>query len=291
MTLNFSNKIVNKEHFPFFEIKDILPVEFYNTLRKDIIEIYTNELKKYKNFEENLFNATSKGALNFIPSFYIGGGREKDSQKIFYKLSQKYTSFKTLIEYFNNEKFCNKIYSILEKKNLLKINKLRDPEYKLSFLEYLLFNNYYINFKLSFFTKNSGLGLHRDHGSKEVALLLYFGFSDNIDRNLGGTQCYKSSNKTKKFVDHEIDVTQIKNFQLIYDKKPEPNSIFGFKKTLNSWHGVNKMKLPDNVYRINLQINFMRLDTLKNDNFFINKIKYKILNIKIKLYKFFNNEI
>ena len=291
MKFNFSKVIKNNQYFPLFEIKNFLPHDFYNTLRKDIIEIYTNELKKYTKSEENLFNATKKGALNFIPSFYIGGGREKDSQKIFNLLSQKHSSIKILIEYLNNENFCNKIYSLLEKKSLIKINKLRDPEYKLSILEYLLFNNYYVNFKLSFFTKKSGLGLHRDHGSKEVALLLYFGFSDNLSRNSGGTQCYKPINDTEKFIDHEVDENQIKDFQLIYDKKPEPNSLFGFKKTLNSWHGVNKMELPDNVYRINLQINFMRLDSLKSNNFIFNRNKYIILNLKIKLYKFINNEV
>jgi len=52
------------------------------------------------------------------------------------------------------------------------------------------------------------------------------------------------------------------------DYKPKENSLLGFKRTENSWHAVEEMELPQDIMRVNLQINFMRLDDLK----YINKM-------------------
>ena len=94
-----------------------------------------------------------------------------------------------------NEKFTNEIFEQLEKKSFLKKNKLRKPDYKLKFYEFLIYNNFYINLKFSYYREGSGLALHRDQGFKELALLIYMGFSDNIKRDNGGTQLYNVTDK------------------------------------------------------------------------------------------------
>ena len=203
-------------------------------------------------------------------------------------LSKKYQSIKHLLNLTYNQSFINEIFKLLEDKKFLKKNKLRYPNEKLSILDYIFYNNIYINYKFSFFENNSGLGLHRDHGSKEVALLLYFGFSDNINRSSGGTQVYLKVDD-KVYEDHKIEEKNLSNFLLVHDQKPLQNALFGFKKTDNSWHGVKRINLPSNVLRLNLQINFMRLDDLKHNSIFFEKIKYKILNIKMRFYKFITN--
>jgi len=279
----FFNNIIKKEKkpYPFFEIKDFLKVNLYKNLRNDFIDIYRN------NQNSNLFKKTEKGISDFKTSYFIGGGKEKDSYETFLSFSEKYKSIKDLLNLTYNQQFVDKIFALLGDKNFFKKNKLRYPNEKLSMLDYIFFNNVYINYKFSFFENNSGLGLHRDHGSKEVALLLYFGFSDNIDRSHGGTQVYHK-NDDKVYKDHKIEEKDLTNFLLIHDQKPIQNTLFGFKKTDNSWHGVKRINLPFKVLRLNLQINFMRLDSLKHNSIFYEKLKFKVLNFKLRFYKFIN---
>ena len=188
-----------------------------------------------------------------------------------------------------NEKFTNEIFEQLEKKSFLKKNKLRKPDYKLKFYEFLIYNNFYINLKFSYYREGSGLALHRDQGFKELALLIYMGFSDNIKRDNGGTQLYNVTDK--KICSHMVPIDKVNNFKLLHNHKPYENSILGFKRTSNSWHAVSPLKLPNNVYRLNIQINFMRLNTLEFENSIIDKIKYRIINFKLILYRILNKEM
>ena len=175
--LDYKNIKIEKKPFPFFSIENFFDVKFCKNLKKEFLEIYENENRKFYNKKESIFKNTDSGNLDYDKSFYIGGGKEKDSLKLFLQLSQKYSYLDKLIKKINNQKFTDQIFNLLEKKVFWKKNVLRAPDYKLNFFEFLFFNNFYINFKISYFKNKSGLALHRDHGGKEIALLYYLGFS------------------------------------------------------------------------------------------------------------------
>ena len=287
--LDYNNFIKEKKPFPYFSIENFFDEIFSKNLKKEFLEIYENEISKFYNKKESIFKKTDSGNLDYDKSFYIGGGKEKDSLKLFLQLSQKYPYLDKLIKKINNQKFTDYIFNLLEKKVLWKKNVLRDPNYKLNFFEFIFFNNFYINFKISYFKNKSGLALHRDHGGKEIALLYYLGFSDNLTRKKGGTQLYKKLSKTK-YQDHNIEEDKLNDFIKIFDHEPKNNSLLGFKRTENSWHAVEQMELPLDVVRMNLQINFMRLDDLKYSSILVEKLKYRIVNFKLFLFKIINNE-
>lgn len=116
-----------------------------------------------------------------------------------------------------------------------------------------------VSLKITRSASGSGIAIHRDSLDKVCALLLYFGYSDGIAREGGGTQIYKKIGRLK-INDHDWFTHD--DFDLILDVSPKENRLFGFVRTANSWHGVKPIELhyvPVNkVYREALQINLVR---------------------------------
>ena len=102
--------------------------------------------------------------------------------------------------------------------------------------------------------------------------LLYFGYTDSVERDTGGTQICKINNQNLN--DHET--INENDFDVIYDIKPKNNNFAGFEVSDNSWHCVLPIEqLPDKVERVNLQINLMRC----NHYSFLLKCYRKIANL------------
>ena len=137
--------------------------------------------------------------------------------------------------------------------------RLVSPDFKQSIFR----SNYlpvYMNFKLSCYPPGSGIAFHRDNQRKLIGMLFYFGFSDDKDRDIGGTQFasdeiapenWAINQKNHSFHDH-------KNLKIIHDHKPKPNSFAAFEINNHSWHRIDPYVSDKDIFRINLQINFMR---------------------------------
>ena len=135
-----------------------------------------------------------------------------------------------------------------------------------------------MNFKLSCYPPGSGIAFHRDNQRKLIGMLLYFGFSDGIEREIGGTQFatdHKSDDSWSKnqinhsFHDHD-------NLEIAHDHKPYSNSFAAFYINDNSWHRIDPYEAEENIYRLNLQINFMRSRKLSFFSNLANKFLRKI---------------
>jgi len=191
-----------------------------------------------------------------------GGGRDRSSQSKMHELFYKSEEWQRIFKVFESQQLADEIYQAL--KNLgypVRRFKVRSPNYKQGILSAILYNNVYVNYKLSRYPTGSSISLHRDLHDKVVAFLLYLGFSDSVSRPQGGTQFYrrKFNAELSEFeVDHHI--YNVDDFELLHDVEPKENRLAFFVRTNNSWHGVKKFDSADlkGVTRDNLQINYMK---------------------------------
>jgi len=183
--------------------------------------------------------------------------------------------FKKFLLSLNKEETYIPIFKLNKKIKIYKINE------KISVFNFITKINARVSIKISRSQSGSGMAIHRDSKDKILAMLLYFGFSDNIDRDYGGTQIYKLNNEGENEnhsnpngLDHFY--FSHKNFEKIADVKPLSNRLFGFVRNQNSWHGVEPFEIDHqtNVYRDTLQINLIKH---RNYGFFLTFLK-KIKN-------------
>jgi hypothetical protein len=270
-TINYKiNELLNPNNYKLFVCDEFLDSKFYEELRSDIMEVITRNLDSW----DHALSANSDNAPKQYRTF--GGGYDGDSVDKFKSLFKEYDRSERLfklIDELNSKKFANYIFSTL---NLNSKNKLKivESSYTLNLYDYLFKECIYLNLKLSSYPPQSGIALHRDNKRKKVGMLLYFGFSDNIEREYGGTQFYSDHKAPPNWSNEQVDHSFIEseNLELFLDKKPYGNSFAAFEISNHSWHGVNPYSNDNkNLYRINLQINFMRVSKF---TFIVKLIKY-----------------
>ncbi|MDB3974588.1 hypothetical protein N9430_00055 [Candidatus Pelagibacter sp.] len=276
---NINNIKIFNQPYRMFIIDDFINEKFFIKLREQVITRVVTCLEK-KN--EKLRHETverydaSKKKGEIIVS---GGGGQSDkynSIENMYDLFNDDDHFKEFFSRLTNTSINKKFYRLLVPfsfQNFISFRplKIHEEESNLSIWDFIIYRNCHVKYKLSIYKSNTGLHQHRDHNNKIISLLLYFGFTDFINRGGLGTQVYsiiKGNEEWNSTAPSSLDYYENKKLKRALDISPNPNRIFGFVKNNNSWHAVNPIDLPMNVGRICLQINLYKQqnysDNLKN---------------------------
>lgn len=271
--------IANTPKYPLGFSNNFLEKDFYEKLSDQVVEFTKNSVDD-GSVEWKKVRHTSK-AIARNNHRVLGGGYEGDTIEKFQTIFKKYnlTYLSDLFVSLNSQAFADKINNDLNLTSLgKKPLKLHDKDALIGLNDFLNYENVYMNFKLSCYPPGSGIAFHRDNQRKLIGMLLYFGFSDGIEREIGGTQFatdHKSDDSWSKnqinhsFHDHD-------NLEIAHDHKPYSNSFAAFYINDNSWHRIDPYEAEENIYRLNLQINFMRSRKLSFFSNLANKFLRKI---------------
>ena len=273
--------------YPYLVIDNFFGKEDYKSIKKFFLDTINSLI------DENYYNeylSLNDKVLDFDPIKIIGGGHDRKSRDLILKIFENNEIFLSILNYFQSENFLNLIWEKFKKsKDVKKYLGLRsprliEPNQKISLFEYLLYKNYYINFKISRYTGNAGIGIHKDNNHKIMAFLFYFGYSDNQSRESNGTQLYSQNNNVSDCGDHTHIEHQ--DMTLLDDVLPVDNRMMVFFRTEKSWHGVipPKNKLPLGVTRDALQINFMKCTQYKGLLSYLSNLNI-LLRKTIKIYR------
>tara|TARA_B100001059_G_scaffold236519_1_gene287499 strand:- start:21299 stop:22054 length:756 start_codon:yes stop_codon:yes gene_type:complete len=247
-------EILNKK-LNLFKIENFLSDQEYKIIKESFPKInFSEALQKSKNND-------LKYQLKF-------GDTEND------KYFKNNKGMQILIEKLISKRFLKKIYYnflfkfiIIRKKNFFNfffpLNILINEE-EHSYLK----NNLKLNIDYSYIFDGGSIKPHTDSKRKILTLMLYFpDFEEDKDdlkikeENIG-TQFYESliNNFNNK------DVNKISN--LFFDKKNtkkslktnfKKNTIYGFIKSKNSWHSVEKFNVKEGYIRKSININLYSL--------------------------------
>ena len=253
------NKLI-KEPFPIFICNNFLPKSISKKIKYDFKKIISQENIIYETGKNT--NYDEKKNLYSV----IGGGRSIGRKEEFINLFKSSKSWIDLINFFSSNEFLN---CLIEPLNLNKRVLFKNSNYKKNLFQDLFYHTVYPTFKISRYPSGSGMAYHRDFDDKFLSCMYYLGFSDEVERNFGGTQFAYETNhifklknnffdniiREKKIIDHYSN--DKRNFKLFKDVKPNLNTFVYFLKTDNSWHKVDSFDLPKNTTRDNIQINLM----------------------------------
>lgn len=292
----FDHIKISGNPYQHFVIEDSLDIDFFRSLQEEIREIF-NRSAENKNIETIPSNRHHKSSPPGL-LMHIGGAGYSDglAVDIILTTAKKGGSLEKLTHYLSLQETQEKLYHLLIPRTLRKPFSLRPlkihaPDSKIGLLEHLIYRNCYVSIKLSAYENNAGLFQHVDHAEKVIALLLYIGHSDGIDRKSGGTQVYEVAKGEQRWSDKHfpyLDYVEETKLILKNDVSPLPNRLFGFKPSRISWHGVAPTILPKGVRRECLQINLMKSRNFSGNIIpWIFKLKEKV-RLRSRIKKFFN---
>ena len=97
---------------------------------------------------------------------------------------------------------------------------------------------------------------HTDSSRKLVSMVLFFVDNAWSEKNGGQVKLYKPKNLINEdnWRNHRIDKEHLEVIKTIVGS---PNKIYGFKKTKNSYHSVEPVRVIDGLYRKVLMINLI----------------------------------
>lgn len=124
---------------------------------------------------------------------------------------------------------------------------------------YRLIDNIDIQFEFSVFSDGGYIRPHTDSRKKLISLLLYFP-DDKWDNSYkGGTTFFDTESSTLKQNWENKPLDDYTGLIPFYETPYEKNILCGFVKSCNSWHSVERLKLPDGIFRRSLCINIIRV--------------------------------
>jgi hypothetical protein len=259
----------NNKYFPYFIVDNFIEDKNYDILKKEFY-ILLSRIDKWS--EEYGVQFCDNKKLD-KPILLCWGKSSPDSFDQILNLCDDLGIFKKFLLSLNNEKTFAPFFKFNKKIKIFKVNE------KISLFDFITKINTRISIKISRSQPGSGMAIHRDSKDKILAMLLYFGFSDNIERDYGGTQIYKLNNQGENENVNHLNPNGLdhfyfshKNFEKIADVEPLSNRLFGFVRNENSWHGVEPFEINDqkDVYRDTLQINLIKH---RNYSFFLRILK------------------
>jgi len=259
----------NNKYFPYFIVDNFIEDKNYDILKKEFY-ILLSRIDKWS--EEYGVQFCDNKKLD-KPILLCWGKSSPDSFDQILNLCDDLGIFKKFLLSLNNEKTFAPFFKFNKKIKIFKVNE------KISLFDFITRINTRISIKISRSQPGSGMAIHRDSKDKILAMLLYFGFSDNIERDYGGTQIYKLNNQGENENVNHLNPNGLdhfyfshKNFEKIADVEPLSNRLFGFVRNENSWHGVEPFEINDqkDVYRDTLQINLIKH---RNYSFFLRILK------------------
>ena len=286
MILNLKNIKCSSSPFEWFILDKVINEEIFQEIKNEVKLIfddinaidhaYTNEPTR---FDGNL----PQGTANII-----GGGSSegRNAAQMVIDQAKNGGSLEKICNEFLDKDVQRKLYralvpvSFLDLKSIFPV-KIHPENHRMTIFDFIFYKNCYVNLKLSSYTSNFGLAQHKDHGNKVTALLFYFGFTDDLDRNGCSTQIFEVTDGNYKWSKKEAPQTlnyydEVK-LKLVHEIQSLPNRLFGFRKTKHSWHGVDPFEFPLDVRREALQINLMKhYKATKN----LEKLLFVLNNIK-----------
>ena len=265
--LNLNNAELSSSPFNWFVVDNVIDEDLFHEAREEVKTIFDN----IKKIDVAYVDHCEYFDSNFPPgeSNIIGGlsNTKTDPAEIVLNVTKNGGALERLCKEFLKKNQQNNLYrllvpfSIFDLKSICPV-KIHLKNEEMSIFDYIFFKNCYVNLKLSSYTSNFGIHQHKDHENKVTALLFYFGFSDKIQRNGCSTQIYEvtkgNENWSKKETPPTLDYQDDQKLNLVKEVNCLPNRLFGFRKTRDSWHGVDYHQLPSGVRREALQINLMK---------------------------------
>lgn len=261
MICNSNLKFVKNSKFPLFVCENFLDQQFYNELDASF------PYSKNGEFDEKIFKnqKNNKFVINTDMQLYYELLDKNEAMRKFHKLiiNQKFINlfYKKLYFHFLSAKK-NKFQDI---KKLLKIPKLSKDINDHFFFK----KNVRVTFEYSYILNGGKIVPHTDNPTKLLSLMLYFPkYRKTNDKNEYlyekekqlGTQFWNS-----KFLNYE-NIHQFDNLEdkFINNKTNIPfyktpyvsNNLYGFIKSTNSWHSVNKINMYEKYIRRSININF-----------------------------------
>tara|TARA_B110000114_G_C15091731_1_gene398968 strand:+ start:2916 stop:3674 length:759 start_codon:yes stop_codon:yes gene_type:complete len=226
--MKLSEKIKKLEfldRFSLFEVPNFLEEVIY----KDLNATYP---------DASLFSAHNDFAKSLM-----------DDNDNFANFLEKNDKWKIFIEKLNTKLFAEDLIKLFNLKNVYfsKNNwKKNIPNFK--------------KVKLSFcfnISEEGGYSLpHTDSTRKLVSMVLFFVDNAWSEKNGGQVKLYKPKNliNENNWRNHRIDK---ENLEVIKTIAASPNKIYGFKKTKNSYHSVEPVRVIDRLCRKVLMINLI----------------------------------
>ena len=247
-----TNEVSFKERFNLVEISDFLGKNAYQQLK--------NSYPK-----EDYFSNQTEFAKSL-----------NDKSIEFHTFLQNSNIWNEFIEEINSEIFVNDLIKFFKIKNVYFANN-----------NWRRFIPFYKQVKLHFsfnISKNGGYSLpHTDGSRKLVALVFFFVDKAWTFKNGGYVNLYKPINPLYEdnWRNERVDK---KNLEIIKRIIPQENKMYGFKKTVNSYHSVEPVVEINSLDRKVLMINLIYKninDAPYEKNTLLNKILKK-LNIFFK---------
>ena len=238
--IKLSNKKTSflvKKPFPFFCWDKFLPDDIYNEL------LNTWPANEY-------YNITIKGGKQAFQK------SQKEKVEAFLYDNATWKKFISLLE---SQEFIDDVASFIKPlqypyRPIVASKKWILDCKKNSFPKNLFQNEVEVDWELSRYDKNNFLDPHTDRLTKYLSLLLYFPDLNWKDEYGGGTVMYEPKDeKHKKNWSNNYMPFKYLNKSKSFSYKP--NRLCGFIKTGNSWHGVEPIKQPKNMWRRALAIN------------------------------------
>ena len=286
--LNLNNLTHSPSPYNWFMVDNLLDEVTYQEVKNEVKFIFDN----IANIESSHYENAARYDKNFPRglSSIIGGNTEFkikiSSAEMVLNETINDGALEKLCKNFLNKDVQINLYRLLVPFSTFDFKSIRPIKVhqefdEMTILDYLFFKNCFVNLKLSSYTSNFGLYQHKDHGNKVTALLLYFGFTDDIQHSGSALKLYKVSAANKRWSKKEspstLDYYDDKKLNLVKEIHCAPNRLVGFRKTRNSWHGVDPSKFPLDVRRQALQINLMKhynsSKSLRKFSLIISKIK------------------
>jgi hypothetical protein len=115
-----------------------------------------------------------------------------------------------------------------------------------------------VQFQFSALSKGAYVPPHTDGKKKLVSLLIYFPPDDWKPEYCGDSVFYVPSDARREDAFDNYSVEFGDGLKEFYRVPYQNNVLCGFVKSRDSWHAVDRLKLPDGVIRRSLNINIMK---------------------------------
>lgn len=252
MKINF----LQKKPFCIFEIDSFLSDEEYDLLEKNFP---LEDKNKMVNVIGNKTYFDNKMQANEL--YEDLASKNNEAIKI---LSKKFDEFFfiNLMKKLKKEIFISRLSNLKDLKllfSLLRKTKIVHKTTTKNLFQKLFYSNYQYSFEFSYMNKDSFILPHTDKTTKLISLMLYFPTKKLNDLYIG-TTFYNS--KFKNF-DNEQPFQSVEENFAFYRKTLKESltfpfkkkKLFGFIKSDVSWHGVEKLEIPEDETRKSININ------------------------------------
>jgi hypothetical protein len=234
--LSKKNPSVTTHPFPYFQIKNFLPDDFYRQLLAE-------------------YPSTSMFNNRLLEGKRVMSAEAQD------QVVMASPAWSSLIEHMGSQEFLDDMFSVLRPslratRGWLGSRRLvKHPKGKTSIGDWLKGHPTRVDFEFSRLPQGALLTPHTDKWTKVLSLLLYLPPPGWRKEYGGSTELYapKSKAHIRNWSNRHLDFDKV---DVIFQADYSPNTLFGFVKTRDSFHGVSPILCPDGMERLTFNINY-----------------------------------